>query len=322
MSLLPLVSSRNAHVARLYDLVRHLVSLPPSPATHTRTVRAWRALAQCREVHLSVLWHLGAAIIERTREGGSWQRGGSGRAHDGDDGDNDDEARWRAGQRAEWLKFNQEGAHDRVLKFNEYCLALVAAGRAEFALDELERCASLSLLSFAVHSLILTLLPFRASATSTTSRTTTRSRSTRCTASSPSTSPCPPRRARLPPPRPPPATRPRQTRKAAAFAGADTATGGRRSAKSSPRTVRPFNPVRNLFLPPARIHPVRLTCHRTLQATSLVTCCAPSRSPRRARSTRRPSGCSVLHISRSRPTRRRVASLVRARRRGGLLWCV
>ncbi|TNY22921.1 Proteophosphoglycan ppg4 [Rhodotorula diobovata] len=138
VSLLPLVSSRNAHVARLYDLVRHLVSLPPSPATHTRTVRAWRALAQCREVHLSVLWHLGAAIIERTREGGSWQRGGSGRAHDGDDGDNDDEARWRAGQRAEWLKFNQEGAHDRVLKFNEYCLALVAAGRAEFALDELE----------------------------------------------------------------------------------------------------------------------------------------------------------------------------------------
>ncbi|GAA5909479.1 hypothetical protein JCM8208_006538 [Rhodotorula glutinis] len=133
VSLLPLASNRNAHITRLYNLVVHLVSLPPSPATHARTVRAWRALAQCREVHLSVLWSLGAAIIDRTREGAAAASRG-----DDDDGDDDDEAQWRAGQRAEWLRFNQEGALDRVTKFNEYILALVAAGRAEFALDELE----------------------------------------------------------------------------------------------------------------------------------------------------------------------------------------
>ncbi|GAA5840615.1 hypothetical protein JCM9279_007381 [Rhodotorula babjevae] len=136
VSLLPLSSNRNAHITRLYDLVVHLVSLPPSPATHTRTVRAWRALAQCREVHLSVLWSLGAAIIDRTREGAAAASRAS--PAEGDDGEDDDEAQWRAGQRAEWLRFNQEGAHDRVSKFNEYILALVAAGRAEFALDELE----------------------------------------------------------------------------------------------------------------------------------------------------------------------------------------
>ncbi|GAA5921902.1 hypothetical protein JCM3775_003407 [Rhodotorula graminis] len=134
VSLLPLASNRNAHITRLYNLVVHLVSLAPSPATHTRTVRAWRALAQCREVHLSVLWSLGAAIIDRAREGAA------ARGSPGADGlvDDDDEAQWRAGQRAEWLRFNQEGVLDRVSKFNEYILALVAAGRAEFALDELE----------------------------------------------------------------------------------------------------------------------------------------------------------------------------------------
>ncbi|GAA5827377.1 hypothetical protein JCM3770_000544 [Rhodotorula araucariae] len=129
VSLLPLSSNRNAHIVRLYTLVTHLVSLPPSPDTHARTVRAWRALAQCNEVHVEVLWALGAAVIDRTREK-EQGRGGA--------GDDEDDARWRAGQRAEWLKFSQDGTHDRVKKFLEYILALVAAGRAEFALDELE----------------------------------------------------------------------------------------------------------------------------------------------------------------------------------------
>ncbi|BGP42091.1 hypothetical protein JCM10449v2_006093 [Rhodotorula kratochvilovae] len=128
-SLLPLSSNRNAHIVRLYDVLTHLISLPPSPETHTRSVRAWRALTQCPEVHVEVLWALGAAVIDRTRE--KEPRGGEG----DDDGD---DARWRAGQRAEWLKYNQDGTHDRVKKFHEYILALVAAGRAEFALDELE----------------------------------------------------------------------------------------------------------------------------------------------------------------------------------------
>ncbi|BGP26380.1 proteophosphoglycan ppg4 [Rhodotorula toruloides] len=125
-SLLPLISTRKGHIVRLYNILTHLLTLAPSPETSVRTVRAWRALASCKEVHLSVLWRTGAAVIERMRvEGG-----------EADDGD--DEQRWRARQRAEWLKYCQEGRVDRVDKFNEYILALVAAGRSEFALDELD----------------------------------------------------------------------------------------------------------------------------------------------------------------------------------------
>lgn len=130
-SLLPLISTRNGHIVRLYNILTHLLTLPPSPETSVRTVRAWRALASCKEVHLSVLWRMGAAVIERMRVEG------------GEADDDEEEQRWRAGQRAEWLKYCQEGRVDRVDKFNEYILALVAAGRAEFALDELDACVRL-----------------------------------------------------------------------------------------------------------------------------------------------------------------------------------
>ncbi|GJN92563.1 hypothetical protein Rhopal_005593-T1 [Rhodotorula paludigena] len=125
-----LQSVRSAHILRLHALVEHLVSLAPSAQTSVRAVRAWRALCACREVHLSVLWQLGAAVLDRMRE--SADRGG------GDEDDDGEEERWRANRRAEWLRFCQEGTVDRVAKFSEYCLALVAAGRADFALDELD----------------------------------------------------------------------------------------------------------------------------------------------------------------------------------------
>ncbi|GAA6044707.1 hypothetical protein JCM8097_000240 [Rhodosporidiobolus ruineniae] len=128
LPLVPLTTSRAAHITRLYNLLLHLVALPPSPRTSSQAVRAWRALAGCREVPLAVLWRLGAAVIDRTRGEGAEQ----------DDDENDEEKRDRAARRAEWLKSCQEGRHDKVDKFSEYCLALVGAGRAEFALDELD----------------------------------------------------------------------------------------------------------------------------------------------------------------------------------------
>ncbi|GAA5908550.1 hypothetical protein JCM6882_001297 [Rhodosporidiobolus microsporus] len=128
ISLLPLTSTRAAHITRLYNLLLHLLSLPPSPRTTTQTVRAWRALAGCREVHLATLWRVGAAVIERSREGGAFD----------DEDDEEEERRERAARRAEWLKFCQEGREEKVDKFHEYVLALVASGRVEFALDELD----------------------------------------------------------------------------------------------------------------------------------------------------------------------------------------
>ncbi|GAA5847868.1 hypothetical protein JCM3766R1_001213 [Sporobolomyces carnicolor] len=115
----PLTSNRHGHVARLYSIVTHLLSLAPSPETSTRLVRAWRALAACKEVHVGVLWRTGTAVIERA----------DGRDDDGD-------ATGHA--KADWLKFVQEGKLEKVDKFHEYILALVAAGQSQFGLDELE----------------------------------------------------------------------------------------------------------------------------------------------------------------------------------------
>ncbi|BGP18450.1 hypothetical protein JCM10213_003183 [Rhodosporidiobolus nylandii] len=128
VSLLPLTSARSAHITRLYTLLLHLLSLPPSPRVSGQAVRAWRALASCREVHLAVLWRVGGAVIDRLRSEGE---GGEGE-------EDEEEQRERAGKRAEWLKFCQEGREERVDKFHEYCLALVAQGRVEFAVDELD----------------------------------------------------------------------------------------------------------------------------------------------------------------------------------------
>ncbi|GAA5961802.1 hypothetical protein JCM21900_003314 [Sporobolomyces salmonicolor] len=121
----PLNSNRSAHIVRLYNILLHLLSLPPSFDNSTRSLRAWRALARCKEVHLDALWRLGSAVIDRTRT-----------RNDRDE--DDEEQRWRSDRKADWLKFCQEGRIDKVGKFEEYILALVAAGRAQYALDELE----------------------------------------------------------------------------------------------------------------------------------------------------------------------------------------
>lgn len=75
-------------------------------------------------MHLGVLWRTGSAVIERIR-GRGFEEG-------------EEEERERNDRKADWLKFVQEGKVEKVEKFNEYILALVAAGRSKFALDELE----------------------------------------------------------------------------------------------------------------------------------------------------------------------------------------
>ncbi|GAA5897258.1 uncharacterized protein JCM6883_006633 [Sporobolomyces salmoneus] len=118
----PLLSNRSAHITRLYSILLHLLSLEPSYSNSTRLLRTWRALAGCKEVHLGVLWRTGTAVLERMR----------GR------GEEEDEEEEREQRKADWLKFVQEGKLEKIDKFNEYILALVAAGNAQFALDELE----------------------------------------------------------------------------------------------------------------------------------------------------------------------------------------
>lgn len=118
-------SVRHRHVLRLYDILQHLVSLPPSHANSVLSLRAWRALAKCKEVDLKAMYQLGGKILERTREL--------------TDNENEAiEAEWRQGRRAEWLKWSRNGQHDRVDKLSEYILTLVAAGKPRDALDELE----------------------------------------------------------------------------------------------------------------------------------------------------------------------------------------
>jgi hypothetical protein len=125
----PIFSIRHSHVLRLHDILLHLLSLPPSHTNSVQSLRAWRALAKCKEIDLPVLYKIGAKVLERTRE-----------AED-EDQDGDEEKAWRSGRKAEWLKWSQEGKLDKVDKFIEYVLSLAAAGRARHALDELERCA-------------------------------------------------------------------------------------------------------------------------------------------------------------------------------------
>jgi hypothetical protein len=124
----PHFSLRHAHLLRLHDILHHLLSLPPSYANSVQSLRAWRALAKCKEIDPRAFFQTGAKVLERTREG-----------DEEEEQDGAEEKQWRQGRRAEWLKWNQEGKFDKVEKMIEYILALAAAGRARHALDELDR---------------------------------------------------------------------------------------------------------------------------------------------------------------------------------------
>lgn len=126
----PSASLRHAHVLRLHDLLNHLVSLPLSYANSTRALRAWRALAKCKEVDIGALWRLGSKVVERMADG------------EGEEDREDQMAR-----KAAWVKACQDNRLAKVDKTNEYVLALVAAGRPKQALDELDAYVRSSMLS-------------------------------------------------------------------------------------------------------------------------------------------------------------------------------
>ncbi|KAI5481401.1 hypothetical protein MNV49_004157 [Pseudohyphozyma bogoriensis] len=126
--LLP-TSARHSHILRLHDLLHHLLSLPPTYATSVRAVRAWRALASCKEVDVAVLWRLGVKAL---------QQGRGAEREEEDDGEEDEAHEERERLKAAWIKRCQNGTKDRVDKFVEYIIALVAAGRTTYALEEAE----------------------------------------------------------------------------------------------------------------------------------------------------------------------------------------
>lgn len=109
---------RHAHLLRLYTLLLHLLTLPPSRGTTHRTLRAWRALAACREIELDALWSLGAKILDR-REGPAMEENPGER-------------------RVEWLRAAQDSKVDQEQKFVELVLGMIAVGRPRQALDELD----------------------------------------------------------------------------------------------------------------------------------------------------------------------------------------
>lgn len=125
-------SQRHALVLRLHDVLCHLLSLPSSYNNSRRELRAFRILAQCKEVDFAALWKVGAKVLERARE---------------DDLEGEEEEQWRFGRKADWLKRCQEGKVDKVDKFLEYSLSLVAAGRHRYALEDLETLVQLTIFS-------------------------------------------------------------------------------------------------------------------------------------------------------------------------------
>lgn len=117
-ALRPSHGPRHAHLLRLYNLLLHLLSLPPSRQTTIRTLRAWRALAGCREIELDGLWAVGAKVLDRV------------------EGEQDEE---EAGERrVDWLRTCQDSKVDQEGKFVELVLGLIAIGRAREALGELD----------------------------------------------------------------------------------------------------------------------------------------------------------------------------------------
>lgn len=119
-------SIRHTHILHLHDLLLHLLSLPPSYENSVRTLRTWRCLAKIKEIEIGAMWMLGCSVLDRTREEDAGQE---------DDGE--EEKAWRNARKAEWLLKCQADKLNKLDKFQEYILCLVAAGRATHALDEL-----------------------------------------------------------------------------------------------------------------------------------------------------------------------------------------
>jgi len=117
-ALRPAYGPRHAHLLRLYNLLLHLVSLPPSPETNMRTLRAWRALASCREIELDALWAVGAKVLDRIEGGVEAEKAGE--------------------RRLNWLRSCQDSKVDQEQKFIEVVLGLIGVGRASEALEELD----------------------------------------------------------------------------------------------------------------------------------------------------------------------------------------
>ncbi|KAM0790795.1 hypothetical protein ACM66B_004643 [Microbotryomycetes sp. NB124-2] len=135
----PSSSVYHGHVMRMYDVLMLLLSQPPSQRNSMQSLRAWRCLAQCKEIDLRALYLVGASILERSR----LHEDASTNEADSDDDDDDHEARQERSRRAhlaraEWLKFTHAGKWQQTDKLAEWIMSLAAGGKIETAIDELE----------------------------------------------------------------------------------------------------------------------------------------------------------------------------------------
>lgn len=83
------------------------------------------------------MWRTGTAVIERIRSR-EFDETLSAAEEDDDDDEVEERRRDRNQRKGDWLKFVQEGKLEKVDKFHEYVLAVVAAGNPRFGFDELE----------------------------------------------------------------------------------------------------------------------------------------------------------------------------------------
>ncbi|KAM0750294.1 hypothetical protein T439DRAFT_380999 [Meredithblackwellia eburnea MCA 4105] len=137
------VSSRKVHVTRLHNIVKHLVSLPPTHANARRTARAWNILASCSFVDPLELWELGARVLDLYLRAGL-----DGQAANDDMGDyqmnvdGDEQKNHREEERkqkSDWLKVSQRNMKDLVRKKYAYFLAKIDEGEAKAALEEIDQ---------------------------------------------------------------------------------------------------------------------------------------------------------------------------------------
>lgn len=142
-------SNKHFHLLRLIDLLNHLLTLPSNYSNSIKLIRNWRLLANFNEIELNSFWRFGNKILDKIREEDEVQVVRDDDASDEnevlrivDDEDKEEqeeeEKLWRNNKKSEWLKLVQGNSIDKLDKFNDYILTLIASKKLGYAMEELE----------------------------------------------------------------------------------------------------------------------------------------------------------------------------------------